>query len=65
MEYQNLIMILFLLTALFSISTFILSMKVYYINAKIKQLTTKEKLLIEVIEVAENAGAFNKNKIKN
>ena len=48
-----------------SIGTFILSMKVYYLNAIIKQLKTKEKLLIEIIEVAENAGAFKKNKIKN
>lgn len=65
MEYQNSIIILFLLVALLSIGTFILSMKVYYLNAIIKQLKTKEKLLIEIIEVAENAGAFKKNKIKN
>lgn len=65
MEHQNSITILFLLIALLSIGTFILSMKVYYLNAEIKQLKTKEKLLIEIIEVAENAGAFKKNKIKN
>lgn len=65
MEHQNSITILFLLIALLSIVTFILSMKVYYLNAEIKQLKTKEKLLIEIIEVAENTGAFKKNKIKN
>ena len=37
-------------------------MKVYYKNAIIKQLTLKEKLSKEIIEVAENAGAFKKNK---
>lgn len=65
MEHQNLVIILFLLVALLSLGIFILSMKVYYKNAIIKQLTTKEKLLIDIIEVAENAGAFKKNKINN
>lgn len=62
MEHQILITILFLLVALLSIVTVVLSMKVYYKNAIIKQLKTKEKLLKEIIEVAENAGAFKKNK---
>lgn len=62
MEHQNFIIILFLLVALLSIVTVVLSMKVYYKNAIIKQLKTKEKLLKEIIEVAENAGAFKKQK---
>lgn len=63
MEQQNLIIILFILVNLLLIVTFILSMKVYYKNVKIEQLTFKEQLLKEIIEVAENAGAFKK-KIK-
>lgn len=47
------------------IPSFILSMKVYYKNSIIKQLTLKEELLKEIIEVARNKGAFKKNKIKN
>lgn len=62
MEQQNLIIILFILVNLLLIVTFILSMKVYYKNAIIKQLKIKEQLLKEIIEVAENAGAFRKNK---
>lgn len=65
MEQQNLIIILFILVNLLLIFTFILSMKVYYKNVEIEQLTIKEELLKEIIEVARNEGAFKKNKIKN
>ena len=63
MEQQNLIIILFILVNLLLIFTFILSMKIYYKNVEIEQLTIKEELLKEIIEVARNEGAFKK-KIK-